>query len=584
MIPTTADGSSAARPAVPLDRDLANERLIDRMMLTLASGVMALVLAISVSFHLAGSVRFAPAFYVTTVSYLAVAIVCAWSAPRLYTMRDLERLRWTALVITTVAMLSMSYFLGGANWIGVQPLFFLMFGCTFTPNHWRALIIAAAGIGGFVALAALEGTGLLPHQDPLGGALDPLRGAQLAATVAYTSVALALFGVLSGVISVMLILQRDALSTTAAELQDSKRDLEGLNADLGERVAEKTRELEERYRELHVMAEIGKIVNQSLDIDNVYLAFMDEVRKLVPFDQAAIAVFTRDRTAVRLLRGIIEHGAVSGASFALPADRALTAQRAAQIIEDFSKEGGAWVERDYILRHALACGATVPIFSHDVQIGTFNVASKAPGTYDARLLSLLERAVEPLALAIENARLYDEMRAIADTDGLTGLPNRRSLERALEHEIARAVRHGDRCSVLVMDIDNFKSFNDSLGHHAGDEMLVRFAVMLRETCRETDVVGRQSGDEFTVILPETSSEDAFALAQRIHDAMKRSTWQYPGDSGAPVTTSIGVATYPHDGESSEAMLSQADSAMYVAKAAGGGQTRLSSDVVKRKAA
>lgn len=562
-----------------IDRDLANERLIDRMMLMLASGVLTLVLLTSIGFQIGGGVDFAPLFYVTTASYLLVTIACAWLAPRLTTMRDLERMRWTALVLTTAAMLSMSYFLGGANWMGAQPLFFLVFGCAFTPNHWRASIIAATGIAGFAVIATLEGTGALPAQDPLHGAVEPLRGAQLAATVAYTALALSLFFMMSAVIAFFLTLQRDALSTMTRELEESKDALEELNAALEERVSEKTRELEDRYREQHVMAEIGKIVTASLDIDRVYLEFMDEVRKLVPFDQASIAVISGDPTRIRLLRGLIEHGTVTGTSFELDAARALSVARPARIFEDFETQDAGWIERDYLLNSGVACGASVPIMSHGVQVGSFNVVSNTAGTYAAAHLALMERIVEPLALAMENARLYAEMRAIADTDGLTGLPNRRSLERTLEHEIARAVRNVGHCSVLVMDIDNFKTFNDTLGHQAGDDLLVQFAELLRETCRDIDVVGRQSGDEFTVVLPETRSEEAFALAQRIHDGIRGADWKYPGERGTGVTTSIGVATYPYDGEGGEAMLSRADSAMYVAKAAGGGQTRLSSDIV-----
>lgn len=561
------------------DRELANERLIDRMMLLLASGALTLVLATSIGFHVAGAVDFAPSFYLTTGGYLIVTVGCSWLAPRLMTARDLERMRWSVLVVTTAAMLSMSYFLGGANWLGAQPLFFLVFGCAFTPNHWRALIIATAGISGFAIMAGLEGTGVLPAQSPLGGAVDSLRGAQLAATVAYTVLALSLFFVMSAVIAFFLTLQRDALSTTTRELEESKQALEDLNAALEERVSEKTRELEERYREQHVMAEIGKIVTASLDIDRVYVEFMDEVRKLLPFDQASIAVFSADRTRIQLLRGLIIDGAVDGTTFELDAARSLSAAGPPRVFEDFRAEDGGWIERDYLLNSGVACGASVPILSHGIRIGSFNVVSNTPGTYDAGHIALMERIVEPLALAIENARLYAEMRAIADTDGLTGLPNRRSLERSLEHEISRVVRGGGHCSVLVMDIDNFKTFNDTLGHQAGDDLLIRFAELLQQTCRETDIVGRQAGDEFTVVLPDTRSEEAFALAQRVHDAIRRADWKYPGDHSAAVTTSIGVATYPYDGESGEVMLSRADSAMYVAKAAGGGQTRLSSDVV-----
>ncbi len=362
----------------------------------------------------------------------------------------------------------------------------------------------------------------------------------------------------------------DALAATRAELALAQSEIERC-------VGERTRELEAHNAELTVLAQIAKTVNMSLDIQQVYLAFLTEARRLLPFDQASIAVYTPDRTTLRLMRVHDVDGALVGEQHEVDAATSIQASLVPSLIEDIESHG-EFREREWLLRNNFVCGASVPIAARGVLLGSFNVVSNTRGAIRAEHATMMERMTEPLALALDNNRLYAEMREMAESDGLTGLPNRRSLLKHLHTEIARCGRYQSLCSVLVMDIDNFKVFNDTLGHQAGDELLVDFAKLLRSTCRDFDIVARQSGDEFTVLLPETGTEDAFTVGQRIHDALTASGWRYPGQ-GVPVSTSIGVATYPGDADDDEKLLNRADTAMYEAKAAGGGQTRLASSVV-----
>jgi diguanylate cyclase (GGDEF)-like protein len=158
-------------------------------------------------------------------------------------------------------------------------------------------------------------------------------------------------------------------------------------------------------------------------------------------------------------------------------------------------------------------------------------------------------------------RLASELERQATTDELTGLLNRRGLQRIVDGEMARALRTGRPFSLLIGDLDRFKSVNDKLGHMGGDMALERVAAGLGAERREIDWVARLGGEEFAVMMPETDSENARIAAERFRGSISTAF------RGRPIelTMSIGVATYPTDGESWEQLLDAADAALYEAK-------------------
>lgn len=162
----------------------------------------------------------------------------------------------------------------------------------------------------------------------------------------------------------------------------------------------------------------------------------------------------------------------------------------------------------------------------------------------------------------------ERMRELAYRDGLTGLANRRSLEERLDLELKHARRARARLGVLFLDLDGFKSINDTYGHRAGDELLVAVGGRLSAVLREVDTVARISGDEFCVLVPELSEPaDVALVAQKIVDAVVRPV--ILDGVAVPVATSVGAAVYPDDAGSAEGLLSAADAAMYRAKGMGG---------------
>ncbi len=168
-------------------------------------------------------------------------------------------------------------------------------------------------------------------------------------------------------------------------------------------------------------------------------------------------------------------------------------------------------------------------------------------------------AAQQQKLAAANAHL----KVLAITDGLTGLKNRRAFEEHLHHEFERAQRYGTALSLLMLDVDEFKSYNDTFGHPAGDAVLRRVAELLMSVSRTTDVVARYGGEEFVIISPATDCEGAIALAERCREAIENADW-----NKRLITASVGVATFSSSTATSAALVEAADAALYEAKANG----------------
>ena len=187
--------------------------------------------------------------------------------------------------------------------------------------------------------------------------------------------------------------------------------------------------------------------------------------------------------------------------------------------------------------------------------------------FTARELRLLRIYCNQAAVAIENAIVYERVENLAATDGLTGLFNRRYLEGALERELARADRSSSGLALLLLDIDHFKSFNDTYGHAMGDLVLKKVATTLQRCLRQADVLARFGGEEFVVLLPQVGARGAMESAERIRATLERSGI-HPGGPRQRVTVSIGLAMFPDHADSSESLLRAADEALYRAKDAG----------------
>ena len=171
------------------------------------------------------------------------------------------------------------------------------------------------------------------------------------------------------------------------------------------------------------------------------------------------------------------------------------------------------------------------------------------------------------ALALRRVNLYRELEKIAITDSLTEVRTRRHWMERLTEEIKRSRAQKIKMSILMMDVDHFKTFNDQYGHLTGDQILRKIAKILKENLREIDIAGRYGGEEFCVLLPDTDFEGAQYAAERIRQAIEKSVIE-AYDNTVKATVSIGLATFPKDGQTLEELIEKADQSLYQAKQTG----------------
>lgn len=206
----------------------------------------------------------------------------------------------------------------------------------------------------------------------------------------------------------------------------------------------------------------------------------------------------------------------------------------------------------------------VPMNSHGVISGVITVESDQVGSFSERDLQTLSTVARSAAMALENAELHKQTEALTIIDDLTGAFNYRYFIRKFEEEKRRASRYGVALSLIMIDIDWFKKFNDTYGHETGNLVLSHLAGVIQTSIRDVDIFSRYGGEEFIVILPQTDREEATVIAERIRQRVETSEVD-SGEQQLQITVSVGVSSYPENGRSQEELVSVADRALYQAK-------------------
>jgi diguanylate cyclase (GGDEF)-like protein len=196
------------------------------------------------------------------------------------------------------------------------------------------------------------------------------------------------------------------------------------------------------------------------------------------------------------------------------------------------------------------------------------------GAFDEPTQLLAQSVADGLALTWTNLSLREALRQEAIRDPLTGLYNRRFMEESLLREMRRAQRGGQTVAVILLDVDRFKQVNDRFGHEAGDMLLRALGTLLQASSRGSDIACRYGGEEFVLILPETSLETAQQRAEQIREKFRSLKVAVQPDEAPTTSASLGVAGYPLHSDSPEGLLRAADAALYEAKRAGRNRTRV----------
>jgi diguanylate cyclase (GGDEF)-like protein len=328
--------------------------------------------------------------------------------------------------------------------------------------------------------------------------------------------------------------------------------------DLASRLRPLQSALRSRLSRGDVLATIIREVNASLDPERVADAIVERAADWLP--APAWVVYAVDAAGIRTFgaRGLtatLEAPAAAVAQWVLKHGEVCTAMD----IGADPRFGGAGTAA--VIAFPLDCrGRTAGVL-----VGLDRTPSSRAPRFTASTEAALLRALEPGAIALDNALRVARAEALSVTDDLTQLYNSRYLSQVLRRETKRASRSGRPLSLLFIDLDGFKSVNDSHGHLSGSRALVEAAGLIRLSARETDVVARFGGDEFALILPDTGSEGAAAVGERIRDRIDAHRFLQADGFDIHLTVSVGVATLPDVAASTEGLIQAADEAMYQVK-------------------
>lgn len=366
----------------------------------------------------------------------------------------------------------------------------------------------------------------------------------------------------------------------------------------------------QRAEEMALLYEISLELSADLNMDQVLRNLLEKCRQLMPMDSFYVALYEKATHTIyyplffdhgnfknipardiQVTPGLTGEVIISAKTIYLPDTTDPETAKHYQIIHV-----GGTPTRSFL---------GVPMIVRGNVIGVISMQSQHPNRYSPEQIRLFETIASQAAIAVENSRMYEdarkeiserrqaqenlqqsnqelqvqlnrveslqnELREQAVRDALTGLHNRRYLDESFRQHLIRMRRKSSSLAVMMLDIDHFKSFNDTYGHNAGDQMLVMLGQLLRQHTRQSDVACRYGGEEFVVLLTDTSLNIATKRAEEIRLAFEASGIEFEGKS-LRTTISIGLAVYPQHGSDPEELLIQADQAMYAAKSNGRNQ-------------
>jgi diguanylate cyclase (GGDEF)-like protein len=353
---------------------------------------------------------------------------------------------------------------------------------------------------------------------------------------------------------------------------------------------EKTEELEAANRQILAIADTGRLMTASLDLDTVISTLYDTLSRYMPFELFGLALFEEEESALDYRAYILKGKRIQRARIIPDPKRSLAAaclrRKAAVFVADTENMPEGIIEGEPIY-YGPPMGSIVflPLIIDDRAIGVLTVQSMKRSAITTRHLALVEALGPYVAIAVENSLIHDRLESLnrsirgekeelekealtithlANHDPLTGLPNRRLLFELLQKTFDIARRNGTKVGVIYIDLDDFKPINDKLGHFAGDRALVAIAGRLRSMLRASDTVARVGGDEFVAVLASVRDREDIALAANKILEECGQPLMVEGLS-CRVGFSMGIAVFPDDGASIEPVVGAADSAMYRVK-------------------
>lgn len=374
-----------------------------------------------------------------------------------------------------------------------------------------------------------------------------------------------------------LTLQRVPAEQDGQSLAEALEELQARHSDL-----------ETAYCQLQQLQEASASLGSSLDISDALVHLEEVALGLFDADEVWLLRLEADRQRLAGMRAFSNHPegysrlpatfGCWGPQASIPAEQMALLSRVLDgegpvFIESITEMTSSQIDRlfdgtppDLGGFHSLV---VVPLAIDVYPVGVAIAASVLPTRFTDDRKSTIQLFAGRVARALENNRLYEETKALGEVDSLSGLYDRHRALEQLDMEVARARRYEGTFSILLADIDNFKNFNETWGHSAGDEVIKRVAAVLRHRNRASDFVGRYGGDEFLMILPATYRTGAATVADHMRLALGSQPYVAPNGFAVPLRLSFGAASFPEDGHDAQALIAIADANLYESKRWGG---------------
>ncbi len=328
---------------------------------------------------------------------------------------------------------------------------------------------------------------------------------------------------------------------------------------------ETNRQLERSVKDLSVLYRVSQMISSALEPDELYHVLIDAVVKTLGFQEFALLVYNPHikKLEVKVAYGFKDNEKVKSLSFDLGEGISGQVAQSKELvyIQDTSKDPlylhykGEKMEEGSFL--------ALPIISYQRLLGVMNFSRPTVDGFSSMDINLLSSLASQVAVALENTQLYAKMKELSVTDELTQIYNRRHFQNMLQMEWKRAKRFGRNVSLLMIDVDHFKKYNDTHGHVQGDVALQEIASILASNIREVDTVARYGGEEFALILTHTNLEEATLVSEKLRHLVECASLKQ-----GRATISVGISNYPELAHSIEELINQADMALYDAKAGG----------------
>jgi diguanylate cyclase (GGDEF)-like protein len=317
-----------------------------------------------------------------------------------------------------------------------------------------------------------------------------------------------------------------------------------------------------RAEQLEAINAVARQTTAVLDLDELLTVVCRLILEWFRIDHVAVLLAESDCLRVRAYEGTLTPNVAMGAQLAPGAGLASRAlSQAKSLIENDVSIVDGYIA-GFLETKSEMC---VPLIFFGEKLGVLALDSASHDAFDQDDVQPLESVADICAAAIQNAHYFERMKQLAYVDGLTGIFNRRYFEMRIAEELERACRFLGRMSVIMVDIDHFKKLNDEFGHLLGDEVLRGVSTILKQQLRKVDMVCRYGGEEFAIVVPETTGANALKVAEKLRRQIE--SHPFPGVP-RPVTISCGVADYPTHGATRDEIVAAADGALYQAKQAG----------------